>query len=277
MWIAGIFAFFTIGLGHLYSGDIKKGVFLYLGQGVLSIIAVFIIITIPKPSFLILGLSILLIYSLYNIVDAMITARRNSASYQLKRYNKLPVYILVFALSNLLINPLFGSLVKKHIVASYKLPTGSMIPTILPGDQILANKYIYKFSKPITGDVVVFTTPHKKAIYIKRIIGVGGDEIEIKDKKLFVNNILQKEIYVIHGDKRVYTANLSPRDNFGPYAIPENSVFLLGDNRDNSEDSRFWGTVDIKNVHGKVQNLYWSWDKRAMKVRWGRVFQGILF
>ena len=278
MWIAGTLAFFTIGLGHLYAGDIRKGVFLFLGQGLLTIIAISLLLTVPKSSIIINIFVIFLIYSLYNIIDAIILARRNSNKrYQLKIYNKLYIYILVLVVSNFIITPVCGSLIKRNFMASYKIPTGSMIPTILLGDQIISNQLIYKYSKPSYGDIVIFKPPHKDTNYIKRIIGVSGDVIEIKDKKLFVNNIKQKENYVAFSDNRIFPAYISRRDNCGPVTVPENSVFLLGDNRDNSEDSRFWGMVDLKNVHGKAQNVYWSWDKKNIKVRWGRVFQGINF
>lgn len=160
----------------------------------------------------------------------------------------------------------------KIIVQGYKIPSVSMLPTILIGDHILTNKYIYKFTEPKRGDLVVFPYPLDPSVdYIKRVVAVGGDSIEIIDKILYVNKKQLDEPYVIHTEATIYPSTLGPRDNFGPLTVPENNVFVLGDNRDNSYDSRFWGPVKQNTVKSRVELIYWSLDNKRERIRWERV------
>jgi len=126
------------------------------------------------------------------------------------------------------------------------------------------------------GDIIVFSyPPDPRKDFIKRAIGLPGDLIELRDKEIYINNSPLKENYVIHTDKNIIPAGGKPRDNFGPIRIPNDSVFVLGDNRDASFDSRFWGSVDINKVKGKVTRIYWSWDKEISQVRWDRIGQTV--
>lgn len=151
-----------------------------------------------------------------------------------------------------------------------------MVPTLLPGDHLLVNKFIYQTREPQRGDIVVFEYPKDPSLdYVKRLVGIEGDVIEIKNKKLSVNNVEQDEGYIVHTDARAFPASEQPRDNFGPVAVPPDSFFVLGDNRDNSFDSRFWGFVSSSEIHGKVTSMYWSWDKEAGHVRWERIGEAV--
>lgn len=126
------------------------------------------------------------------------------------------------------------------------------------------------------GDILIFEYPKdRRNIYIKRVIGLPGDSIEIKDKKLYINKELLKESYVIHTDKRVFTADQNHRDNLGPIKVPDNSYFMMGDNRDQSNDSRFWGFLHSNNIKGKAGKIYWSWDNTNNRVRWNRIGKSI--
>ncbi len=167
-----------------------------------------------------------------------------------------------------------------------------MLPTLLIGDHLLVNKFIYGLRVPFTGkvlisykkpareDVVVFRYPKDKSIdYIKRVIGTPGDAIEIRSKKVFVNGVAVEDRHAHLTSATVLNAASSPRDNFGPVLVPEGHIFVMGDNRDNSYDSRFWGFVEQKDILGKAFILYWSWDidkpllsfERIASVRWGRL------
>jgi signal peptidase I len=181
--------------------------------------------------------------------------------------------------------------IRTFVIQAFKIPSGSMLPTLLIGDHLLVNKFIYGVREPFTGkllisvgkpvpnDVIVFRYPQDpKLDYIKRVIGIGGDTIEGRDKVLYVNGEPFADKHGVHTDEMVVERGLSPRDNFGPIVVPAGKVFVMGDNRDNSYDSRFWGFVDEKAILGKALIIYWSWDvekpllslDRLESIRWSR-------
>lgn len=187
---------------------------------------------------------------------------------------------------------LLALFIRTFIVQAFKIPSGSMLPTLLIGDHLLVNKFIYgvrvpflgnlliPYKKPLRGDVVVFRYPKDKSIdYIKRVIGTPGDTVEIRTKKVFVNGQQVDDPHANISSPAVLSAVSSPRDNFGPVQVPEGKIFVMGDNRDHSYDSRFWGFVDQDDILGKAFILYWSWDidkslfsfDRIASVRWGRL------
>ena len=174
--------------------------------------------------------------------------------------------------------------IRTFIVQAFKIPSGSMKETLLIGDHILVNKFLYgvklpfvsttiiSYKEPQRGDIVVFKFPEDPdKDFIKRVVGVAGDVVESRDKKIFVNHEPLNHDFGIHKDSRIVPGNIQPRDNFGPLEVPENSLFVMGDNRDHSYDSRFWGFVNLKAVRGKAFLIYWSWDKSNFGVRWKRI------
>ncbi len=163
-------------------------------------------------------------------------------------------------------------LLRVFVVSAYRVNSGSMEDSLLVGDYIFVNKLAYDYGgEPQHGDIVVFKYPNNPdKDYIKRIIGVGGDQIEIFDKVLYVNGaVAQIPPHSKHVDQRVIPADLSFRDNFGPVVVPEGEVFVMGDNRDDSKDSRFWGTVPSDNIRGKAVLVYWSWEPHPNPPGWG--------
>lgn len=182
--------------------------------------------------------------------------------------------------------------IRSFIVQAFKIPSGSMLPTLQIGDHLLVNKFLYGVKIPMTGkilipwkspkrdDVVVFRFPKDRSIdYIKRVVGVAGDTIEIKNKKLFVNGDSISKPHAHYTEKNILKASAGPRDNMGPVKVPVGTIFVMGDNRDNSYDSRFWGFVPLNDVLGKAFILYWSWDlneplmsvDRFTSIRFGRI------
>lgn len=174
--------------------------------------------------------------------------------------------------------------IRTFIVQAFKIPSGSMKETLLIGDHILVNKFIYGVKIPFLqkiiipvktprrGDIIVFRFPEEpEKDFIKRVIGIPGDVVEIKSKQVYINGKPLNHDFGMHTDPRVIPGMLQPRDNYGPKTVPENSYFVLGDNRDHSYDSRFWGFVDLQAVKGKAFMIYWSWDKQDFGVRWGRI------
>lgn len=177
--------------------------------------------------------------------------------------------------------------IRTFVVQAFKIPSGSMKETLQIGDHILVNKFVYGIKMPFTqktliplddpqrGDIVVFKFPEDPdKDFIKRVIGVGGDTIEIQDKKVFVNGKPAEYEQAVFKDDRMIPGNIQSRDNMKLITVPENSLFVMGDNRDHSYDSRFWGFVKLSAVKGKAFIIYWSWDKDQNllhSVRWSRI------
>lgn len=180
---------------------------------------------------------------------------------------------------------LLALFIRTFIVQAFKIPSGSMIPTLQIGDHILVNKlaygiripfwgqYIVQFGKPQRGDVIVFVFPEDRSKdFIKRVIGVGGDLVEIRDKRVYINGRPVKDTHAhFEGDDSPGGGPVYIRDDYGPRRVPGGHVFVMGDNRDRSYDSRFWGFVKLQEVRGKAFLIYWSWDGDDRWVRWERI------
>lgn len=186
-------------------------------------------------------------------------------------------------LETLIIALLIALFVRAFVVQAFKIPSSSMEPTLLVGDHILVNKFIYgiripligkkvfRFSKPQRGDVIVFIFPRDKSKdFIKRVIGLPGDTVEIRNRKIYINDHLIEDPWGVYSSWGPTTP-----DNYGPIKVPFHSLFVLGDNRNNSQDSRYWGFVPLDDVLGKAFIMYWSWNLRSTslvsKVRWNRI------
>jgi signal peptidase I len=179
---------------------------------------------------------------------------------------------------------LLALFIRTFIVQAFKIPSGSMIPTLQIGDHILVNKLAYGIRIPLKGEylvtfgtaerqeVVVFVYPEDRSKdFIKRVIGIAGDIVEIRSKKVYINGkpIIDSYAHFEDGSSKLWP--IDNRDNYGPRQVPEGHIFVMGDNRDRSFDSRFWGFVDLKEVKGKAVIIYWSWDGSERWVRWERI------
>jgi signal peptidase I len=177
---------------------------------------------------------------------------------------------------------LVALVVRSSVVEAFWVPSGSMLPTIQIGDHLFVNKLAYGAHVPFTslevahwrplhrGDVIVFVSPvDRKLDLIKRVIAVGGDTVEIRNKRLYINGQLVPDPHATFTDPKVHT--VVPRDNFGPVTVPPGKFFVMGDNRDQSYDSRFWGFADEHDVKGQATFIYWSWNSQSHWPRWGRL------
>jgi signal peptidase I len=185
-------------------------------------------------------------------------------------------WILIFAVIGVICTLVVIApfLLRTFVVQAFKIPSGTMKPTLLVGDHILVNKLSKNSDRIKRGDIIVFQyPPDPRKDFLKRVVGLPGDLFEIRDKEIYINNHPLEEGYIIHTDKNIIPAGVRPRDNFGPLKVPHDSVFVLGDNRDESFDSRYWGVVELSKVKGKATKIYWSWDKENSQVRWDRIGQ----
>ena len=184
---------------------------------------------------------------------------------------------IVFAL-------LLALFIRSFIVQAFKIPSGSMIPTLQVGDHILVNKLSYGirnpfwgsflayFKKPQRGDVVVFIFPEDRTKdFIKRVIGVEGDMVEIREKKIYINGKPLEDPHAHFEGDAPERGTFNVRDEYGPRQVPAHHIFVMGDNRDRSYDSRYWGYVDLDDVKGRAFLIYWSWDGTDRWVRWERI------
>jgi signal peptidase I len=160
--------------------------------------------------------------------------------------------------------------IRTLFIQAFRIPTSSMEDTLLISDQIIANKFIYgttvpwskdkilKFTRPKRGEVFIFRYPNDpKMMFIKRCMGLPGDRIEMKDKIFYINGKKIDEPFTFHKDMRIFPASYAPRDNWGPITVPENCFWAMGDNRDYSSDSRFWGFLPFSYLRGKAWVVYW--------------------
>ncbi len=169
--------------------------------------------------------------------------------------------------------------VRALLIQAFRIPSGSMIPTLLIGDHILVEKVTYRFRDPKRFEIIVFKCPiDPSKDYIKRIIGLPGDTVKIVNKHVFVNGKELKEPYIQHKDPHVIPGWQQPRDNYGPVRVPPGHYFVMGDNRDYSFDSRFWGFVPRKSIVGRAFIIYFSCDSKRFfslrcltHIRWWRI------
>ena len=188
----------------------------------------------------------------------------------------------------ILIALLLALFIRTFVIQAFKIPSGSMKNTLLIGDHILVSKFSYGihipnqipftniklfqdirlFPKtPKRGDIIVFKFPRDESRdFIKRVIGLPGDKVMIVRQKVYINDKLYTGSFIRHTElprEKPY----APRDDFGPTFVPEGHLFMLGDNRENSQDSRYWGFLDINKVRGKAILIYWSWNSVVGWVR----------
>ena len=181
---------------------------------------------------------------------------------------------------------LLALVIRTYLVQAFKIPSGSMEDTLAIGDHLLVSKFIYGTKIPFVdarvltirdprrGDVIVFEYPEDPSKdFIKRVVGVPGDVVEGKDKKVYVNGKHYENPHEVHKEKDVVPKEMNPRDTFGPVTVPADSYFVMGDNRDRSYDSRFWKFVRRDQIKGLAFIKYWSWDSEKIRPRFGNIGQ----
>jgi signal peptidase I len=269
-FIAALLSLLAPGLGQIYNGKGALGLafflidvalpFLWGLSGWLHRYVGFIALVI-----------VAIVFWLFTIVHAFIQARRIKEA-GLRKYQTIPVYaffiiislgLTIFAPARFWKGPLG--------ISPYRITTEAMMPTLQTGDLLIADIKAYRDRAPARGDLIVFEyPPDPTKQFVKRAIALEGDSVEIRDKMVYINDQPIDEPYKVHKDSHVFTKN-DPlhsedvvRDNFGPLKIPAGNCFVLGDNRDNSMDSRFFGALPVAKVKGRVLYIYWAKDKKRI-------------
>ena len=285
-WLAVFLSYLLPGIGHLYAKQTVRGTILLVAA---------LVVFAAESEWLVFSLASVLL-SFFAMKDAFDSAGDMNGSSVRFLKQGTPLLLLVVVMTALHSFP-FEELVKTRLMQAYKIPTGSMLPTLNVGDFLLVDKSEKAKGAVSRGSVVVFkypVNPEKK--FIKRVIGMKGDKVQVITGDLYVNeqavSALPGDSPGVKGPEHEYPkaafyeerlGNVQYRIqrlidradqslmNEGPWVVPEGSLFVLGDNRDNSQDSRQWGPVPKEYIEGKALKIFWSWDSTAGRVRWDRI------
>lgn len=268
--VAAFLSFIAPGSGQLYNGFFSKGILFVCLYFVLPVF-LFRLGLHNKLSGFLTVIVFLVCFWIFVIADAFFGARKRT-DYILKPYNKVLIYILIFLLINgTLLIPTKIMTEKILGFGVYKILTGSMKPALSINDCLISDLTNVKNDDLIRGDFVIFLYPKDPTKeFLKRIIALEGEKIEIRDKQVYINDEPITEDYKVHNDERIFTRNENYqyenyiRDNYGPEIVPVGHCFVLGDNRDNSSDSRFWGFLPVSNIKGKPLFIYWAREKNRI-------------
>ena len=284
-WVATALSLLSAGLGHVYCGRIAKGLLLYFAWFLLPALCFLASLLAPSTSvlvgFILLPVAVMLGVYVYAAIDAFLVAKREPDSYQLKDYNRTGIYLMMLAVY--LIGPIsLTAAVREFAYEAFYVPTNSMSPSIVAGDRVLVNKVRPRQTFPTRGTLVVFRNPAPEGagVFIKRVVAVAGDQLVIDADQVEVNGKpLQRDplpreslgsIRSIVGAKaeayeetnagRRYRVMLGePKVEAGRVetVVPDRCVFVLGDNRQTSRDSRHFGPVHLGDVVGYVDYIYY--------------------
>ena len=272
-WLAVILSVCVAGLGQAYSGFLARGLVLQLAFQGVGLILLFALVRLkPLRLNLFLALFIYLFVWLFIQLDAFRCAKRSSRDYKLKWYKRWYAYFLFF-LVVVLANRNLAATIRSYYMAAFNIPTGAMMPTVLIGDHILVDKRAYRDGVPNRGDLVIFPSPENpRDTSPKRVVGLPGETIEIRAKRVLINGAAIEEPYAYYSEPPG-GAVVPTRDTLPALKLPRDKFFLLGDNRDHSYDSLFFGPVARTHILGKAKLIYFSWDPTTWHIRWHRLGQ----
>ncbi|WP_367288084.1 signal peptidase I [Laspinema palackyanum] len=238
-WLAVFLSLLFPGLGHFY---IKK-----IGEGLVFAIAT-IVVAVLAPKIFVVILRFGAAFHVYQLMN-----KKKDISQE-----KAPLLIGLFVIASLVVSFAMLSLQRSVIETRY-IPSGAMIPTLQIDDRLIIDKITYKFNAPERGDVIIFSPTQTlqeqnfKDDFIKRLIGLPGETVEVSNGQVKINNQPLEEPYIAE----------PPTYQYGPVTIPENNYLVLGDNRNNSYDSHYWGFVPKENIVGKANKIFWPPDRQG--------------
>lgn len=245
------------------------GFVLLVIAGILGFGSTLLAVHVPgRSSIAVLFATLLFVYALLPI-SAFRVARHSGESYVPRRYNRWYVYLVLFVVLYLGTSIVASSV--RTVVQAFKIPSGAMMPTLEIGDYVLVDKAIYRFDDPKRFDIIVFEYPEDpQKTFVMRVVALPGETVEIRSKEVMINGTVLAEPHVHFAEGKAGHI-MSPRDSLGPFRVPEGTYFVLGDNRDRSYDSRFWGPVRRDKIFGQLKVLYFSWSAENFDVRWRRI------
>ena len=290
IWIAGLLSILTPGVGHLYAGRPRRGILLWLVlSGFLLTLPVAFLFA-PTPIMLVAFWLPIGVW-LFIVLEAVRIVRSHTGPIQRRRYNRWYVYIVAILVVALVIQPAEVR-VTRTMARTFTITSGSMGATLLAGDYVVLNAMAAGRARH--NDIITFSWPDDDLLFISRVVGLPGTTVAMQRGVLHIDGVPQQEPNVRHIDpagdayhewmqwQMPYvattvdlTAYRPTRDQWGPILVPGDSYFVLGDNRDESLDSRYLGFVPADRILGRVQRVYFSWDADAGGVRWHRLGQKI--
>jgi signal peptidase I len=257
-------------VGHLYAGALWRGVILWIAMLLVALAAMLAVVSVPG----IAATAIAFLGAAFRVAclsgDAAMLARRKpppTTGPGVRWY----AYLGVAAVS-MLVGAVGDGLGKARIVQAFRMPSESMAPALLVGDYFFVDKRPAATRTPKRGDIVVYgSTGDPSVQFAKRVIGLPGETIEIRDQQVLIDGRALVEPYAVHLAHTLEAAELSPRDNLPPTRLGPGEVFVMGDNRENSNDSRFTGPIPIRALQGRAITVYLSLDFAHAEFRWSRI------
>lgn len=282
-WFAGLLSALMPGLGHIYAGAINRGIVFF---GIFVFLAVFsgafISLYLPNNWFIpasLVSMGLTLALYFYLLINAAHTASVNSDR-PFRSWESVLFYPALVAVGWFLVMLPTTQYVRSHLMEAFTVPSRSMVPTILPGDLLIADKRVHcrQCSNDIKrGEIITFIFPNDRRLrYIKRVIGLPGDKVSLRHQRLFINgkplqHFGHGKAASEHNGRINYPVQWEPNDDdAGEWLVPQGHLFMMGDNRSHSLDSRKFGAIPLRDVVGKAKRIWFSYHEDS-GFRWSRV------
>jgi signal peptidase I len=268
-WLAAAANLTLAPLGHVYAGAPLRGVVAAAIAIATGMAALFLAMKAQSAAALNASLISMAVAQLPLAIDAWIVARRSRAGYRPKFYNRWYIYLgLILALTTT------SSWLRdnvRRLVRAYEIKAASMAPSLVAGDHVLADMTAYAGETPKRFDVVVFQPPDKpEATWLKRVIGLPGETVEIRNRQVWINGAPLDDPHA-HLTKEETDQRVARRDDMQPLQLDSEGYFLMGDNRNHSHDSRFFGPISSDDIYGRVHAIYFSSVEDPLEIHWERI------
>ena len=271
------------GLGHLYAGRPRAALAFVLAGHLYGVALLLLILSRPSAPELLLAVVIAVLLVVTTMVHAGLAATRAARPYELRWYNRWWIYVLVLLFAWFVWRPGLKALIRHSVLSAYRIPSPAMEPSILVGDFLFADTRAAARRMPQRNDVVIFPSLTQPDLtLIKRVVGLPGDTLLTRDGQLYRNGRAVAEPWIrplssadsiplVQETTKLPSGASGPTMlNWGPVLVPAGQLFVMGDNRPESYDSRFWGTLPADRIMGRAFFLYFSIDL-AWHVRWNRI------